>query len=91
MKCLAFDAVKVWRLFSLDRYARDEPESSAAEVPTEDGREVIGIVVRGKRLLSPAQRHRSFPPAIRNRVVLLARIAGWQPSIRCPLLGNEVL
>ena len=58
---------------------------------TEDEREVIGIVVRGERLLPPAERGRPYPPDIRNCVVLLARIAGWQPSLRRPLPGNEVL
>ena len=38
-------------MLSLDRYARDEPETLAAEVLTEDEREVIGIVVRGERML----------------------------------------
>ena len=85
VKCLAFDAVTAWRVFSLDGYARDEPESAAAEVPTGDEREVIGIVVRGKRLLSPDERDRPIPPDIRSWVMVLARIAGWQPSIRCPL------
>ena len=37
-----------WRVFSLDRCVRDEPEMPAAEVPTEDEREVIGVVVRGE-------------------------------------------
>ena len=94
VKCLAFDAVTAWRVFSLDRYARDEPETPAAEVLTGDEREVIGIVVRGERLLPPVERGRPFPPDIRSWVVLLApytRIAGWQPSNRRPLPGNEVL
>lgn len=91
VKCLAFDAVTAWRVFSLDRYARDEPESPAAEAPKDREREVIDIVVRGERLPSPAERDRPFPPDTRSWVVLLARIAGWQPSMRCPLPGNEVL
>ena len=80
VKCLAFDAVTAWRVFSLDRYARDEPETPAAEVLTGD-----------ERLLPPVERGRPFPPDIRSWVVLLARIAGWQPSNRRPLPGNEVL
>ena len=91
VKCLAFDVVTAWRVFSLDRYARDEPECPAAESPKDREREVIDIVVRGERLLSPVERERPFPPDIRSWVVLLARIAGWQPSIRCPLPGHEVL
>lgn len=78
-------------MFSLDRYVRDEPETPAAEVLTEDEREVIGIIVRDERLLPPAERGRTYPPDIGSWVVLLARIAGWQPSMRRPLPGNEVL
>ena len=28
-KCLVFDAITAWRVFSLDRYARDAPETPA--------------------------------------------------------------
>ena len=52
VKCLAPAAVTAWPVFSLGRYARNEPESPAAKVPTEDEREVVGIVVWGERLLS---------------------------------------
>lgn len=91
LKCLALDAVTAWRVFSLDRYVRDEPETPAAEVLTQDGREAIGIVVRGERLLLPAERGRPYPPDICSCVVLLARITGWQqPSIRRPLPVHEV-
>ena len=30
VKCLAFDAVTAWRVFSLDRYARDAPDTPDA-------------------------------------------------------------
>ena len=43
---------------------------------TKDEREVIGIIVRGERLLPPAERGRPHAPDIRSWVVLLARIAG---------------
>ena len=91
VKCLAFDAVTAWRVFSLDRYARDAPATPAAEVLTDDERQVIGMVVQAERLLPPAERGRPFPLDIRSWVVLLARIAGWRPSKRRPLPGNEVL
>ena len=90
VKCLAFDAVTAWRVFSLDRYARDAPETPAEEVLTEDERQVIGTVVRAERLLPPAESGKPFPPDIRSWVVLLARMAGWRPSKRRPLPGNEV-
>ncbi len=84
--CPAVNAVAVWRVFSLDRYAREEPEA-AVEVPTEDERGVIGIDVRGEPLLSPAERDRPSPMDIWSWVVLLSRIASQQ----VPLPGNAVL
>ena len=54
----------------------------AAKVLAADQREVIGIVVRGERLP---------PPGIPSWVVLLAHVAGWQPAMRRPLSGDEVL
>ena len=91
INCLAFDAVTAWRVCSLDRYARDAPDTPAAEVLTEDERQVIGTVVRAERLLPPAERDKPFPPDIRSWVVLLARMAGWHPSKRSPLPGNQVM
>ena len=91
MKCLAFDAVTAWRVFSLQRYARDAPETPAADVLTADEREVIGLVVRAERLLPPGERDQPFQPDIRSWVIRLARMAGWHPSKRQPLPGNEVL
>ena len=91
VKCLAFDAVTAWRVCSLDRYARDAPDTPAAEVLTDDERQVIGTVVRAERLLPPAEREKPFAPDIRTWVVMLARMAGWHPSKRSPLPGNQVL
>ena len=91
VKCLAFDAITAWRVCSLDRYARDAPDTPADEVLTDDERQVIGTVVRAERLLPPAERGKPFPPDIRSWVVLLARMAGWHPSKRSPLPGNQVM
>lgn len=66
VKVLAFDALTAWGVFRLDRNVRDEPETPAAEVPTEDERKVMGIVVGGERLLQVAERSRPFPPDIRS-------------------------
>ena len=65
VECLALDEVTAWRVFSLERYARDDPDTPVAEVLTEGEREVIGIVVRGGRLLPPAERGQPFPTDIR--------------------------
>ena len=90
-KCLAFDAVTAWRVFSLDRYARDAPETPVEQVLSADERQVIGTLVRGQRLLPPGERGRPWPPDIRGWVLLLARTGGWHPTKRRPLPGNEVL
>ena len=41
VKCLAFDAITAWRVFALDRYARDAPATAVGDVLTEDEQEVI--------------------------------------------------
>ena len=62
--------------------ARNVAEAISEHVPLEVERELIRIVVRGERLL---------PPDIHGWVMLLGRMAGWRPSKRHPLPGNEVL
>ena len=56
MECLASDAVTAWRMFSLERYAWDGPETSS-EALTEGEREVIGLVAPAERP-SPTGRSR---------------------------------
>ena len=90
-KCLAFDAITAWRVFSLERYARDAPETPAEEVLTADELAVIEQVAEAEQVRPPRERGQPVGPGIRNWVVLLARIAGWHPSKRQPLPGNEVL
>ena len=90
-KCLVFDAITAWRVFSLERYARDAPETPAAEVFTSDELGVIAAVTEAERL-RPV-REQGQPPGedIRSWVVLLARMRGWRPKKRRELPGNEVL
>ena len=90
-KCLVFDAVTAWQVFSLARYARDAADTPVEEVLTPDEREVIGTLVRKQQLLPPQERGRAPPPDIRTWVVWLARTAGFRPSRRRPLPGNEIL
>ena len=67
VKCLAFDAVTAWRvLFSLECYARDEPETPTAEVLTEGEREMIRVVVQAEWPLPLAEYDRPFPPDFRR-------------------------
>ncbi len=90
-KCLVFDAITAWQVFSLQRYAREAPQTPAAAVLSADERAVVERVVVAERLLPPRERGQPLGPDIRTWVVLLARMAGWQPSKRHPLPGNEVL
>ena len=90
-RCLAFDAVNAWRVFELQRYAREEPETPAREVLSETEMEVIENLVQFRRVLPPAQRERPPPEDIRGWVVRLARLAGFRPWKRQPLPGNQVL
>ena len=91
VKCLALDAITAWRVFALDRYARDAPDTPVGEVLTADEQEVIEEVVRKGRLLPPAERGQPAPADIRSWVVWIARTVGFRPSKRRPLPGNEVL
>ena len=91
VKCLMFDAITAWQVFSLARYARDAPETPAEDLLTADEREMIGAFVERRQLRPPAERGKPFGTDIRSWVVLLARMVGWRPSKRQPLPGNEVL
>ena len=90
-KCLGFDAIEAWRVFQLDRYARDAPETPASAVLTAPERYVIDTLSSQGRLLPPSQRGRPPPGDIRSYVVRLARTVGFIPSKRRPLPGNEIL
>ena len=91
VKCLAFDAITAWQVFSLARHARDAPQTPAEDLLTEDEREMIGAFVERRQLRPPAERGKPFGTDIRSWVVLLARMVGWRPSKRQPNPGNEVL
>ena len=90
-KCLVFDAITAWRVFSLERYARDAPDTPAEEVLTADEMAVIEGVTEAERLRPPRERGQPVGPDIRSWVVLLARMRGWRPKKRRELPGNEVL
>lgn len=84
MKCLAFDAIAAWRLFSLAQHAGD----AAGDVVERDERGIIGALVeRGKPLGSNIHRW----------MLLLARVVGWRPesgnlflAMRCPCVPTGV-
>ena len=90
-RCLAFDAVSAWRVFEVQRYARDAPGTPAREVLSEIEMEVIEDFVQFRRVLPPSQRGRPPPEDIRGWAVRLARIAGFRPWKGQPLPGSQVL
>ena len=48
MKCLAFDAITAWQVFSLARHGRDAPETPAEDLLSEDERAMIGAFVQSR-------------------------------------------
>ncbi|MXY70035.1 MAG: IS4 family transposase [Acidobacteriia bacterium] len=91
VKCLAFDAITAWQVFSLARHARDAPQTPAEDLLTQDELAMIGAFVERRQLRPAAERGKPFGTDIRSWVVLLARMVGWRPSKRQPYPGNEVL
>ena len=90
-KCLVFDAITARRVISLERYARDAPDTPAAELLTADELAVIEDVTEAERLRPPRERGQPVGTDIRSWVVLLARLLGWRPKKHRELPGNEVL
>ena len=89
--CLVFEAVQAWKVFDLTRLACERPEAPAADSFTEVEREVLNAVLNVERILPASLRDRPPPPAIRETVVNLARLAGFVPSKRQPLPGDAIL
>ena len=90
-KCLVFDAITAWRVLSLERYARDAPQTPTAEVFTSDDLAVIAEVTEAEQLQPPRARAQPWGTDIRTWVVLLAGLRGWRPKKHRELPGNEVL
>ena len=88
-KCLAFDAITAWRVFDLDRLARAEPDRPAIRALTREEIETLDLLLED--LGSHARKHQTPDPerqTIRQTVINIGRLAGFQPSKRHPLPGN---
>ena len=82
-KCLAFDAATACRVFDIARAARETPDAPAVDAVPEDAPGILRIALR-----SCGARPRAPPdPTIREFIIELARIAGFQASRRQPLPG----
>ena len=91
-RCLAFDAIECCRIFDLQRLARVEPSKPAAEVLEPTDLECLRVwLARRPELRPPRERGEPLPQGIGGVVVLVARLAGFIPSKRQPLPGNEIV
>ena len=66
MKCLAFDAITTWQVFSLARHARDAPQTPAEDLLAQDERAMIGAFVDRRQLRPAAERGQPFGTDIRS-------------------------
>ena len=88
-KCLAFDAITAWRVFDLDRLAREQPELPAAKALPKEELETLDLLLgdlgfRSRRNPPPDPKHRT----IRQAVIDSGSLAGFQPSKRQFSPGN---
>ncbi len=89
LKCLAFDAVTAWRVFDLQRRAKHEPDTPAREVVEPEEIATCQLLLHD---LYPKMPIRAPPDlSIREYVVNLGRLAGFQPSTRQPVPGTKLL
>ena len=79
-RCVAFDAA--WRVFDLDRLAREKPDTPAFEVLSCD--DALYLLLLDQRIKRPPK-----PPDIQTAVI--ARLVGFRPTKRQLLPGNEKL
>lgn len=89
-KSLAFDAVTAYRVFELERLARDKPELPADKVMTGDEVDVLYKLLHHAGIVKtlPAQ---GWIPDIRTYVTDIARYAGFSPTKRQALPGTKKL
>ena len=87
-RCLAFDAITAWRVFDLDRMAREKPDAPAFEALPADEIEALYILLLHQRIIP---KRPPKPPDIRTVVTDIARLVGFWPTKRQPLPGNEKL
>ena len=89
-KCLAFDAITVWRVFELERAARERPDRLAADVMDRD--EIFMLYIELYRLrVIRAGAPPDYIPDLQTFAVDLGRYVGFIPSRRQPMPGTEQL
>ena len=86
LKCLAFDAITAWRVFDLQRMARDQPRLAATDVVSKDTIYMLYLQLHDLDIVK-ARPPPDWVPDVYTFVVDLGRFAGFQPSQRQPLPG----
>ena len=87
-RCLAFDAITAWKVFDLDRLAREKPDTPAIEALSRDEIKALYLLLIHQRIIP---KRPLKPPDIRTVVTDIARLVGFWPTKRQPLPGNEKL
>ena len=86
LKCLAFDSITAWRVFDLQRMARDQPHLAATDVVSKDWIYMLYLQLHDLDIVK-ARSPPDWVPDVRTFVVDLGRFAGFIPSKRQPLPG----
>ena len=88
MKCLAFDATTAWRVFDLQRMARDEPHRVATDAVSKDTIFVLYLQLYELAMVRACPPP-DWSPDVHTFVVDLGRFAGFQPLKRQPVPGVQ--
>ena len=89
-KCLTFDAITAWRVFELERAARERPDRLAADVMDRD--EIFMLYIELYRLgVIRVRAPPDYIPDPETFAVDLDRYVGFIPSRRQPTPGTEKL
>ena len=87
-KCLAFDAITAWRVFDLERMARDKPQAPATDAMSKDEVLVLYLELSRKGIIK-IRAPPDWVPDICTFVVDLGRYVGFRPTRRQPLPGTK--
>ena len=89
-KCLAFDAVTAWRVFDLDRAARETPDRPADEIMSRDEIFMLYLGLYDYRVIR-CRAPPDYIPDLRTFAIDLGRYVGFIPSKRQPMPGTAKL
>ncbi len=87
-KCLAFDVVTAYRVFDLERMAREKPDIPARDVVGEEEINAMYSLLLYEGIIKNKP---DEMPDMRTYVIDFARYAGFRPSKQQPLPGTKKL